>query len=206
MTTTLFPSTMTGGFDVPPLSMHRFTVEEYEELGRLGVLTEDDSVELLEGLIVRKMTKNPLHDATIDLLNSLLSRQLPAGWFVRIQNVLRTADSEPEPDVVIAVGSPGEFRDRHPTGRDVALVVEVAESSLDQDWRKCRIYARAGVPRYWIVDLNAMCLEVFSRPNRTKGEYRDHVRLAPGDEASIELASNRQLKVSLSDFLLSGGR
>lgn len=206
MSTTLLPSLVTDGFDVPPLSVRRFTVDEYEQLGRSGVLTEDDSVELLEGLIVRKMIKNPLHDATIDLLNALLSRQLPSGWFVRIQNVLRTADSEPEPDVAIAIGSPADFRDRHPAGRNVVLVVEVAESSLEQDWRKCRIYARAGVPVYWIVDLKAMHLEVFSRPNRTKGAYRDHVRLAPGDEASLELASNRPLKVSLSDFLLGGGR
>lgn len=206
MSTALFPSLVTGGFDVPPLSMHRFTVEEYEQLGKSGVLTEDDSVELLEGLIVKKMTKNPLHDATIDLLNSLLSRQLPAGWFVRIQNVLRTADSEPEPDVVIAVGSPGEFRDRHPTGRDVALVVEVAESSLDQDWRKCRIYARAGVPQYWIVDLTGCCVEVFAEPNLATGKYESHVRRAAPGELTLALSPNSQLSVNLQELLPVPGK
>ena len=194
-----------AGFDVPPMRVHRFTVDEYEHLGRTGVLTEEDSVELLEGLIVKKMTKNPLHDSTIDLLVRILSRQLPPGWFLRVQNVLRTDDSEPEPDVVIAIGDPAEFRRRHPTGRDVTLVVEVAESSLEQDWRKCRIYARAGVKEYWIVDLNANCVEVFTQPNRASGDYRDHVRRAPPAEISLKLSSGTQLQVALSEILPPNG-
>ena len=79
--------------------MRRFSVAEYERIGNTGILTEDDSVELLEGLIVEKMTKNPRHDATIDVLVQLLFRLLPAGWFPRVQNVLLTGDSAPEPDV-----------------------------------------------------------------------------------------------------------
>src|ERR687891_620448 len=111
-----FTSSMApAGFDVPPLSVRRFTVDEYEQLGRTGVLTEDDSVELLEGLIVKKMTKNPLHDGTIDLLVQIISRQLSSGWFMRVQNVLRTDDSQPEPEVVVAAGSPTKFLKRHPT-------------------------------------------------------------------------------------------
>jgi Uma2 family endonuclease len=155
---------------------------------------------LLEGLIVKKTTKNPLHDSTIDFLNRILSRQLPPGWFLRIQNVLRTQDSEPEPDVVVAIGELKDYRRRHPTGREVALVIEVAESSLEQDWRKCRIYARDGVAVYWIVDLRSSALEVFSQPNQAVGKYDDHQRLvAPGD-ASIALSADVNLVVNLQEL------
>src|SRR5687767_8474705 len=65
----------------PPFPIYRFTVAEYEELARLGVLTEDSNVELLEGWIVPKMTKYPPHDNCIDLLNHLLTRLLPPKWF-----------------------------------------------------------------------------------------------------------------------------
>jgi Uma2 family endonuclease len=200
MSMVLFPPQMPGGFDVPPLSVRRFTVEEYERLGETGVLTEDDSVELLEGLIVKKMTKNPLHDWTIDFLTRIFSRQLPSDGFLRIQNVLRTEDSEPEPDVVVAVGDFDQFRSRHPNGREVALVIEVAESSLEQDWRKCRIYARAGVREYWIVDLNTLCLEVFTEPNRATGKYDNHARLTPPGEAIIVLSAEARLTVDLQEL------
>jgi Uma2 family endonuclease len=199
-------STGPAGFDVPPLSVRRFTVDEYEQLGRTGVLTEDDSVELLEGLIVKKMTKNPLHDGTIDLLAQIISRQLSSGWFLRIQNVLRTDDSEPEPDVVVAAGSPTDFLRRHPTANDVGLVVEIAESSLEQDWRKCRIYARAGVTQYWIVDLVAFQVEVFTDPNRASGAYERHVRYCPPQEIVVHLAGASALKVLLSEVLPLSGR
>src|SRR5947209_3668082 len=111
-----------------PFPVRRFSVAEYERIGNAGILTEDDSVELLEGLIVEKMTKNPRHDATIDVLVQLLFRLLPAGWFPRVQNVLLTGDSALEPDIVIARGKPQDYGNKHPMAADVALVVEVAES------------------------------------------------------------------------------
>lgn len=194
-----------GGFDGPPPTLWRFSVEEYERLGQMGVLTEDDNVELLEGLIVKKMTKHPPHDWTIDFLVAVLSRQMPAGWVLRVQNVLRTDDSEPEPDVVVAVGDMTTFRRRHPTGEEAALVIEVAESSLDQDWRKRQIYARAGVTEYWIVDLNDSRLEVFTQPNRREGKYESHVRLLAPGEAAVVLSPASRLVVNLQElFPLAG--
>lgn len=195
-----------AGFDVPPLSVRRFTVEEYERMGETGVLTEDDSVELLEGLIVRKTTKNPLHDWTIDYLTRILGQGLPPGWLLRIQNVLRTDDSEPEPDVVIAIGDLFTFRRQHPTGRECVLVIEVAETSLDQDWRKCRIYARANVPQYWIVDLTGRCVEVFTRPNPSVGKYEDHVRRVAPEALTVVLAPNTHLNVNLQELLPGPGK
>lgn len=201
MSSDLISQFTAAGFDVPPLGVRRFTVEEYERLGETGVLCEDDSVELLEGLIVKKMTKNPLHDATIDILTRLFGRLLPGGWFLRVQNVLRTPDSEPEPDVVVTRGNPEDFRRRHPTAGDVALVVEVAESSLERDWKKCRLYARAGVAQYWIVDLNANGVEVFTEPNPVAGNFDRHSQYTPGSSISLLLPTGETITLALADFL-----
>jgi len=151
--------------------VRRFSVDEYERIGRAGILTEDDSVELLEGLIVEKMTKNPRHDSMIDLLAQMLTRLLPPGWFPRAQNVLLTADSAPEPDLVVTHGDPQDYWNHHPTAGDVALVIEVAESSLLRDRRKRRIYARAGIAQYWIVNLVDNQIELFREPDAASSEY-----------------------------------
>jgi Uma2 family endonuclease len=148
----------------PPYPIHRFTVAEYEEIGRLGILDEDSNVELLEGWIVPKMTKYPPHDNTIDLLNFLLSRLLPSGWFVRVQNCVVTPDSIPEPDIAVVRGTPGNYQRQHPAGGDVGLIIEVADSTVRRDRRKARIYARAGIPLYWIINLDQAQIEVHSQP------------------------------------------
>ena len=159
----------------PPLEVvfpaRRFTVAEYERIGRAGILTEDDSVELLEGVIVEKMTKYPPHDGTIDILAELLWRLLPMGWFPRVQNVFVTSDSEPEPDLVVTRGRPQKLQ-RHPVAADVALIIEVADSSIHRDRRKRKIYARAGVTQYWIFDLNAGQIEMYAEPDAAAAEYR----------------------------------
>jgi len=157
--------------DPPPYPIYRFTVAEYEELMRIGLLDEDSNVELLEGFIVPKMPKYPPHDSRIDLLNHWLIRNLPDGWIVRIQNSIVTPDSVPEPDVAIVRGQPGDYEDRHPSGADTALVIEVADSTVRRDRAKAAIYARAGVPEYWIVNLEDRQIEVYSQP-RGRGAKR----------------------------------
>ncbi len=94
--------------------------------------------------------------------------RLPAGWYVDEQAPVTTEDSEPEPDLVVVRGTTEDYRDRHPSAAEVALVVEVADSSLrrDRDLKK-GIYARAGFAVYWLLDLNARKLEVYSEPSGT---------------------------------------
>jgi Uma2 family endonuclease len=181
---------VTTDFAVPPFAVRRFSVAEYQRLTEIGMLTEDDSVELLEG-----------HDATIDMLSEILWRLLPAGWFPRTQNVLITPDSAPEPDVVIAQGRPQDYVDHHPTPRDVALVIEVAESSLDRDWQKRGIYARAGVAVYWIVDLNADRLEVFTEPDIVAEQFQRHEQLRSSSLANISLPTGEIVTLALADIL-----
>lgn len=154
--------------------MRRFTVDEYLRLGETGILAEGERVELLEGFIVQKMTRIPRHDAAIDILSELLRRLLPLAWYPRDQKVLLTTDSAPEPDLAVVRGQPRDYWNAHPTAADSALVIEVSESSLDRDRRKCRIYARGGIPTYWIIDLDSQRIEVLTEPDSALGEYRKH--------------------------------
>ena len=148
----------------PSVGPPRVSVAQYEEMIRAGRISEDDRVELLDGWIVPKMGKNPLHDGTVDLIDFLLGKLLPDGWFVRVQNAVVTDDSTPEPDLAVVRGQPGDYRRRHPTAGDVALIIEVADSTLGRDRAKAAIYARAGVAHYWIVNLAASNVIVYSQP------------------------------------------
>jgi Uma2 family endonuclease len=186
----------------PPLEVvfppRRFSVAEYDQMGRAGILTEDDSVELLEGVIVEKMTKYPPHDATIDILAELLWRLLPMGWFPRVQNVFVTSDSEPEPDLVITRGRPQNYLQRHPVAGDVALIVEVAESSIHRDRRKRKIYARAGIAQYWIFDLNSGHIEMYAEPDMAAAEYQRKVIVAVATAVSFNLPEGGTVTLPLN--------
>jgi Uma2 family endonuclease len=131
-----------------------------------GILTEDDPVELLEGLLVRKMSKNPPHSTATRKTRSALQRALPSGFYVDSQEPVMTLDSEPEPDVLILRGDETTYATRHPGPGDVPVLVEVADATLETDrLTKRRIYARAGFPVYWIVNLIDRVVEVYTQPS-----------------------------------------
>ena len=147
-------------------SLRRFSVEEYHQMIEAGILDENDNVELIEGYVVNKMSRNPPHDGTIQLVSDLLREVLPPGWCVRDQSAVTLASSEPEPDVCIARGTRRAFLTQHPQAADVGLVVEVSDSTLAWDRsEKARIYARAGIETYWIVNLVDRRLEVHTGPS-----------------------------------------
>jgi Uma2 family endonuclease len=167
---------------VPPMPVQRFTVDQYHKMIQIGVLGEEDDVELLEGWIVPKMGRNPPHDAVISwIMNRKLAPKLPEGWFCRAQSAITTSVSEPEPDIAVVRGSELDYLARHPSAADAALVIEVAESSLPGDrLLKARIYAAAAVPLYWIINLLDHQVEVYSDPTgpdnapayRSRQDYR----------------------------------
>ena len=145
--------------------MRRFSVDDYHRMAEVGILDEDDNVELLEGWIVEKTTKNPRHESTIDRANLVFTDRLPRDWRVRIQSAITLPDSEPEPDLVIVPGPPSRFDARQPYAEDLALVVEVAETSLARDRGvKLRIYARARIATCWIVNLIENVIEMHWDP------------------------------------------
>ena len=160
---------------VPTEPIWRLTVEQYHEMIRAGILTDDDPVELLEGWLVPKMPKNPPHGVVTRLTQKALDRILPPGWDVRVQDPVTTDTSEPEPDVVVAHGETRRFVDRHPGPKDVALAIEVAETTLGRDrGLKKRIYARARIPVFWIINLIDRQVEVYTSPSgpTKKPDYR----------------------------------
>ncbi len=151
--------------DDPHRIIHRFSTQDYGRMIQLGILPEDNTHEFLNGLVVRKVDKTPIHSAVIGIASDAIRRGLPDGWFLRVQNPLLAQRSLPEPDVGIVRGEPFDYTESHPTGTDFALAIEVADSTLaiDRDTKR-PIYARAGVPIYWIINLNARRVEVYADP------------------------------------------
>ena len=144
----------------------KLSVEAYHELIRLGQLTSDDKVELVEGVLVHRMSRNPPHEFAKAELVAILNRLLPTGWFCRSEATLTLDDSEPEPDLLLIRGKARDYLERHPYAADVALVIEVSDSTLRRDrGNKRRVYARAGIGVYWIVNLPARQIEVHTDPD-----------------------------------------
>jgi Uma2 family endonuclease len=143
----------------------QFSVDEYHQLIEIGILTEDDNLELLEGYVVHKMSRNPPHDGTIQLVEHGLKPALPSGWCLRLQSAITLSDSEPEPDGAVVRGNARTYLARHPGAVDIGLLIEVSDSTLPGDrLDKGRIYARASVPIYWIINLVDRQIEVYEDP------------------------------------------
>src|SRR6266496_1478704 len=160
------PTTVTPTTYGDAASLARFSVARYQRMIETGILTPEDKVELLENYVVLKMPRNPRHDSTIQHMLEKLFPHRPAGWSLRVQSALTLPDSQPEPDFALVRGSAANYAHRHPGPSDTGLVIEVADSSLLRDQRdKTRIYARAGIPLYWIVNLVDQRIEVYGQPS-----------------------------------------
>jgi Uma2 family endonuclease len=182
----------------------RFTVAEYHRLIELGMLTEDDNLELLEGYLVHKMSRNPPHDAAIQKAMKKWLRLLPPGWDLRVQSAITLAESEPEPDFAIVRGDEQTYLTRHPTAADIGLVVEVSDSTLPGDRDdKGRIYARAGIECYWIVNLIDRQVEVYTAPSRPVPDpkFAQRVDHRPGASIPLLLGGTAQVQVAVQDLL-----
>lgn len=163
-------STTTADPPVPGfLSMatfHRLTVDQYHQMIANGILGEEDPVELLEGYLVTKMPRSPEHDFALRVLEKRLHRLVPDTFTVSSQCAATLMESEPEPDFTVARGDESLYRHRHPAPADTALVIEVSASSLLRDRTdKARIYARADIPVYWVVNVVDKVIEVSTQPS-----------------------------------------
>jgi Uma2 family endonuclease len=146
-----------------PLTRRRWGRVEYERLVDLGAF-ERDPVELIGGQLIVAEPKGSEHATAVDMADDVLRAALPPGWIVRIQNPLALdEESAPEPDVAVVRGQRSDYRHTHPARP--ALILEIAESSLDFDRaEKGSLYARAGIVDYWIVNLVDRVLEVYRGP------------------------------------------
>lgn len=184
-----------------PWPLHRFTVAEYQRFVQIGAFGKDDPIELLEGWVVEKMPRNPPHDSTISRTDRELRDRLPQAWHSRIQSSLVTSDSVPEPDIAIVRGQADDYDDQHPTGRDTVLVVEVADSSVEMDRGKARIYAAAGVQAYWIVNIPDRQVEVHSGPNPRQRAYRARFIVSESEELSFDLPTGESFRLTVAALL-----
>lgn len=183
---------------------NRITVKQYLEMIETGILTKDDKSELLEGLVVAKLRKDAPHVLVTRLILDALIRILPVGWHAAKEDPFRTGDSVPEPDCLVIRGAIRDYSTSHPDAVDLGLVVEVANTSLGRDQGlKRRIYARAGVPFYWIANVQAKQLEVHSDPTGPADEpaYRRVQILGPDDEAPVVLDGQEVGRIAVRDLL-----
>jgi len=173
-----------------------FTVDAYHRLGELGILDEDNRVELLDGQIVEMTPIGGAHAACVIRLTDLLSRRSASDISVSVHNPLALADRwEPQPDIAVLRRPGGPAGAWLPNPQDVLLVVEVADTALERD-RDLKIprYAVAGIPEAWLVDLVGDAISVCRRPGPdgygeivtvTRGQALRPLRL-PGVDIAAE--------------------
>ena len=196
--------TMPAPVGIPPFPIQKISVARYHQMIEKGVYTEDDKVELIEGYIVSKMPHGTPHDSTMDAYEAALEGKLPSGWRIRCQRAVTLPDSEPEPDYAIVRWRTRAYALHHPTPADIGHLAEVADSSLDQDrGAKKRIYARAGIPIYWIVNLVENLIEVYTQPSgpTANPDYASRQDFARGDTIPLILDGQTICTLAVSDLL-----
>ncbi|MDM7323431.1 MAG: Uma2 family endonuclease [Thermus sp.] len=158
---------------------YRFTAEDFHRMAEAGILPEDARVELLEGEIVNMSPIGKRHayalNALVDLLSPLVGQAV-----LSVQNPLVLGPAtEVYPDLALLKPPRTRYRDRLPQGEDVLLLVEVADTSLAYDLEvKLPLYAKAGIPEVWVVDLTRDRLLVFRKP--AEGGYQQKEVLEEG--------------------------
>lgn len=159
---------------------YRFTIRDYHRLAEVGILTEDDRVELIDGEIIQMTAVGGRHVACVNRLNELLVLAVRGHAIVSVQNPVQLAEEqEPEPD--FAVIRSREYGRELPRRQDVLLLLEVSDTSLGYDRRrKLPIYARAEIAEAWLVDIEGEAIERHTNP--LDGSYRITVRVGRGEE------------------------
>lgn len=179
----------------------RWTRAEYARAIDACIFREDEPLELLAGRLVVAEPKHRPHAVATGLVAEALRGAFGAGWYVQVQDpIALDTRSEPEPDVAIVRGAPRDYPRDHPA--HPVLVVEVAEWSLRLDrGLKARLYARAGIPEYWIVNLVDRVLEVHRAPQRQgrRPKYDDIQIL--GSEASVSPLAAPAAPIAVADLL-----
>jgi Uma2 family endonuclease len=146
----------------------RFTADEYQRMGQVGILLEGDRVELIDGEVVAMTPIGTRHNASVARANRALVRAAGDEAIVLPQGSVRLdLYSEPQPDLVLMRLRSDFYASRHAGPGDILLIVEIADSSFQYDRDvKGPLYATAGIPEYWLADLNTNLLWRYSVPER----------------------------------------
>jgi Uma2 family endonuclease len=180
--------------DTPP-TRFKLTVEQYHRMGEVGILRENDRVELIDGELIRMAPSGSLHCGLVARLNRLLVQRAAGRAVVSPQNSLILSEvTEPQPDFSVLKWRSDDYMSATPTAADVLLVIEVADSSLRYDRDvKLRFYAESGVPEMWIVDARRRRLLVQRGP--AGGSYRSSETLVGGDAAACTALPDLRVEV-----------
>jgi Uma2 family endonuclease len=156
---------------------HRLTVHDYYRMAEVGLLRPDDRTELIEGEIVEMPPIGSEHASVVTLLNRQLLRAADDSVEIRVQLPVRFMPrSEPQPDFALVKRKADAYRSGHPTAKDVLLLIEVSHSTLRYDLEdKARLYAKHGIPEYWVVDVANRRIVRHRAPGRAGYAQCDHV-------------------------------
>jgi Uma2 family endonuclease len=190
-------------FSIPFEMLKRFTAVEYNRLVEGDAFEPDERLELLDGYLVRKMPHNEPHATAIAMLQDIFIVLLKEPWRFRVQlPVSLSGDSVPEPDLAVVLGPQRRFLKHHPRPADIGLLIEVSESTLDQDRGiKQRLYANEMIPEYWIVNLVERVVEVYSEPQSDNpAGYRRMTTYAAGSSVPLRLGDTEMGAVVVSEL------
>jgi len=172
-----------------------FTVEDYHRMAQAGILSEDDRVELIDGEILKMAPIGSRHAGAVKrLLDKFIHLQAAGKVLLSVQDPIRLGeDSEPQPDLTLLRPRPDFYGSSHPGPQDVLLVVEVAETSATYDREvKLPLYARAGIPEVWLIDLSEERIEIHRHPFPRGYQQVQHLRrgerLAPDALPDVSFA------------------
>ena len=182
------------------VTRHRFTVDDYYRMGEVGILGPDERLELICGEIVEMVPIGSLHASVVERLANLLRRGLSDDEaMIRGRNPIHLDNSsEPQPDIVLVKPKPDFYRDAHPLPSDVLLLIEVSDSTLAFDRLvKLPLYAQAGIPEVWIVDLAGETVEVNRQPG--PDGYASQTVVARG--ARVSPAVFPKVRLAIRDIL-----
>jgi Uma2 family endonuclease len=187
-----------------PPDLYRFSVDQYGRMGEAGILTEDDRVELVEGLICRKPMKNGPHSMSCRRTAANLARTVPAdAYFVTREDPVSIPgrDSMPEPDISVVRGGSDDYLEQ-PTAADVPMVVEVAAGRgrlANARGDKLGTYAGGNIPVYWIVNLVDRQVEVYTGPG--PAGYATCTTFKPGDQVPVVIDGCQLPSIAVDDLL-----
>ncbi|MGH3090591.1 MAG: Uma2 family endonuclease [Rubrobacteraceae bacterium] len=174
---------------------HRFNVDEFYRMGEAGIFDEKSRVELIEGEVVEMNPIGSHHAGNVKRLNALFTEKVRGAAIVDVQNPVQLSEHcQPQPDLALLKPRDDFYSESHPTPEDVILLVEVADTSLAHDRDvKVPLYARYGIPEYWIIDLSGREILAHSRPE--DGKYRITERVKSGDTLVCRSLPDLSVKV-----------
>src|SRR6476660_7427974 len=167
------------------ITRKRFTVEEYHRMSDIGIFPEDKRFELIRGEILEMPTARPPHSGRVNRLTHLFTSRLGESVIVSVRNPSSIDDySEPVPDISLLKPRTDFYTESHPMPEDILLVIEISQATLRFDTRiKAPLYAEAGIPEYWILNIPQNVLEV--RRELAKGRYARHEIRRHGQTVSL---------------------